>query len=108
MQAPRSRLTAALSLGLALSFPGLAAEPAKSAPPPPKTVAVRAARLLDVRAGKYVDHPVVVIRGDRIESVGTSAAPAGMPVVDLGERTLLPGFIDAHTHVLLQGDATAP
>jgi len=108
MQAPRSRLTAALSLGLALSFPGLAAEPAASAPPPPKTVAVRAARLLDVRAGKYVDHPVVVIRGDRIESVGTSPAPAGMTVVDLGERTLLPGFVDAHTHVLLQGDATAP
>jgi len=71
-----------------------------------RRIAIRAARLLDVRSGKYVDHPVVVVLGDRIESVG-SAAPAGASVVDLGDRTLLPGFVDAHTHVLLQGDATA-
>jgi len=69
--------------------------------------AVRAARLLDVKSGQYVPGAVVVIRGDRVESVGTSA-PAGMKVIDLGNRTLLPGLIDAHTHVLLQGDATAP
>jgi imidazolonepropionase-like amidohydrolase len=69
--------------------------------------AVRAARLLDVKSGQYVPGAVVVIRGDRVESVGTSA-PAGMRVIDLGNRTLLPGLIDAHTHVLLQGDATAP
>ncbi len=73
-------------------------------------IAVRAARLLDVKSGQYVPGAVVVIRGDKVESVGTgtTAAPAGVKVVDLGDRTLLPGLIDAHTHVLLQGDATAP
>ena len=73
----------------------------------PSVVAVRAARLLDVRAGRYVERPVVVVRGGRIESIGTSA-PAGARTIDLGGRTLLPGLIDAHTHVLLQGDATEP
>jgi imidazolonepropionase-like amidohydrolase len=73
-------------------------------------IAVRAARLLDVKSGRYVPGAVVVIRGDKVESVGTgtTAAPAGVKVIDLGDRTLLPGLIDAHTHVLLQGDATAP
>ncbi len=72
---------------------------------PEKTVALRAARLLDVAAGRYVENAVVVVRGDRIESVGTQV-PAGAEVLDLGDRVLLPGLTDAHTHILLQGDAT--
>ncbi len=71
----------------------------------PVPVAVRASRLLDVRSGRYVEGAVVVLRGDRIESVG-AAVPPGAALLDLGSRTLLPGLIDAHTHVLLQGDAT--
>jgi imidazolonepropionase-like amidohydrolase len=67
--------------------------------------AVRAARLLDVLSGKYVEHPVVVISGDRIESVGRDVPP-GAKIVDLGPRVLLPGLIDVHTHILIQGDAT--
>src|ERR1051326_1160484 len=70
-------------------------------------VAVKAARLLDVKTGAYVANPVVVVRGDRIESVGTRVPP-GATLVDLGDRTLLPGLIDVHTHILLQGDATSP
>src|SRR5204863_4846201 len=70
-------------------------------------VAVKAARLLDVKTGAYVSNPVVVVRGDHIESVGKSAPP-GATLIDLGDRTLLPGLIDAHTHILLQGDATTP
>src|SRR5499433_3778431 len=70
-------------------------------------VVVRAARMLDVRAGAYVANPVVVVKGDRVESVG-GAPPAGAKTIDLGDRTILPGLIDAHTHILLQGDATAP
>jgi imidazolonepropionase-like amidohydrolase len=70
-------------------------------------IVVKAARLLDVKTGVYVANPVIVVRGDRVESVG-GAAPAGAKVLDLGDRTLLPGLIDAHTHILLQGDATAP
>ncbi|MEP6800342.1 MAG: amidohydrolase family protein [Acidobacteriota bacterium] len=97
---------AALSLGLlwiCLTAPPLrAAEPAVA----PRRVALRAARLLDVRSGRYVEHPVVVVTGDRIESIG-GAVPPGVTVLDLGDRTILPGLIDAHTHVLLQGDATS-
>jgi imidazolonepropionase-like amidohydrolase len=83
------------------ALPLLAEEPAGPA------VAVRAARLLDVKTGSYVSNAVVVVRGDRIESVG-GAVPPGAKVIDLGDRTLLPGLIDAHTHILLQGDATSP
>jgi imidazolonepropionase-like amidohydrolase len=70
-------------------------------------VAVKAVRLLDVKAGAYVANPVVVVTRGIIESVGTRVPP-GAQVIDLGDRTLLPGLIDAHTHILLQGDATAP
>jgi imidazolonepropionase-like amidohydrolase len=69
-------------------------------------LAVRAARLLDVKTGRYVEKPVVVVAGDRIERVGADV-PAGARVIDLGDRTLLPGLADVHTHILLQGDATS-
>ncbi|MEP6993655.1 MAG: amidohydrolase family protein [Acidobacteriota bacterium] len=68
-------------------------------------IALKAARLLDVASGRYVQRPVVVVQGARIESVGTEA-PAGVRVIDLGPRVLLPGLVDAHTHILIQGDAT--
>jgi imidazolonepropionase-like amidohydrolase len=70
-------------------------------------IAVKAARLLDVKTGNYVSNPVVVVRGDHVESVG-ARIPDGATVIDLGDRTLLPGLIDVHTHMLLQGDATSP
>ena len=70
-------------------------------------IAIKAARLLDVKTGAYVANPVVVVKGDRVASVG-SRVPPGANVIDLGDRALLPGLIDTHTHILLQGDATAP
>jgi imidazolonepropionase-like amidohydrolase len=94
---PISAVVVAVALGAALAS---AAEPA-----PKPTVAIRAGRLLDVKSGRYMDHPVIVVSGDRIESIGT-AVPAGATVIDLGDRVLMPGLIDAHTHILLQGDAT--
>jgi imidazolonepropionase-like amidohydrolase len=64
-------------------------------------VAIRAARLLDVRAGRYIENPVVVVRGERIESVTANGQlPAGARLIDLGDATLLPGLIDAHSHLL--------
>jgi imidazolonepropionase-like amidohydrolase len=81
----------------------LAVGAASGADTPP--VAVKAARLLDVKSGRYVDRPVVVVRAGLVEGVGT-AVPAGARVIDLGDRTILPGLIDTHTHILLQGDAT--
>ena len=63
-------------------------------------VAVKAARLLDVKTGKYVENAVVLIKGERIEAVGSNLAiPAAAQVIDLGGATLLPGLIDAHTHI---------
>lgn len=60
--------------------------------------AVRAARFVDVKAG-VVRGPVwVVVSGDTVESVQTTA-PDGLTVTDLGDATLLPGLIDAHTHL---------
>jgi imidazolonepropionase-like amidohydrolase len=68
-----------------------------------RVVALRAARVLDPASGRVTPNGVVVIKGQRIESVG--AAPAGgAEVIDLGNLTLMPGLIDGHTHVLLQPD----
>lgn len=67
-----------------------------------KTV-IRAGKLFDSAAGRMIDHPVIVISGNKIESVsqGNSSVPAGAKVVDLGSATILPGFIDVHTHLTM-------
>src|SRR5437762_2032727 len=66
----------------------------------PETIVLKAARMFDGR-GETVSSPaVVVVTGSRIDAVGSdSAAPAGARVIDLGDATLLPGFIDAHVHL---------
>jgi imidazolonepropionase-like amidohydrolase len=61
-------------------------------------IAIRAARLLDVRAGRMVQNALVVVRDGRITQVG-GAQPAGAQVIDLGDATLTPGWIDAHVHL---------
>ena len=68
--------------------------------------AIKAGRLLDVERQKVLENVVIVVENGRIKEVG-SAVPAGATVIDLGRHHVLPGFIDGHTHVLLQGDATA-
>src|SRR5271163_2720316 len=68
--------------------------------PPTKTVVVRAGHLLDVKTGKMLVNQTIVIQGDRITSVGgDTQIPAGAEVVDLSNATVLPGLIDAHTHI---------
>src|SRR5829696_7469461 len=62
-------------------------------------VVVRAARMVDVTRGQLVAPAVVVISGDKIRSVGAADVPAGARTIDLGDLTLLPGLIDAHTHL---------
>jgi imidazolonepropionase-like amidohydrolase len=68
---------------------------------------IRAGALVDVAAGETRSDQVILVRGRRIEAVGTAAsihAPADATVIDLGRVTVLPGMIDSHTHLFLQGE----
>ena len=62
--------------------------------------------MIDGRGGNLVSPALIVVRGSNIESIGGSV-PADAHTIDLGDMTLLPGLIDAHTHILLQGDITS-
>src|SRR3954451_9960669 len=64
-------------------------------------IVVRAARMVDVTRGQLVAPAVLVISGDKIRSVGASDVPAGASTIDLGDLTLMPGLIDAHTHLTM-------
>jgi imidazolonepropionase-like amidohydrolase len=69
---------------------------------------IRAGKLLDVRTGKLLTDQMIVVRGERIVRVAPAAQvqiPAGAAVVDLGNATVLPGLIDAHTHIFLTGES---
>jgi imidazolonepropionase-like amidohydrolase len=90
------KLRSALLSGLTILSTSAAAQP-QAAPPTP--VLVRAARMLDVTTGRMLQNVTVVITGDRITAVNPAAPPAGARVMDLGDVTLLPGFIDLHTHL---------
>ena len=73
----------------------------------PPDVYVRAGKLLDVRTGKILSNQVIVVRGERIERIAAQAQvsiPAGAKVVDLSNATVLPGLMDAHTHIFLTGE----
>src|SRR6195256_1996858 len=71
-------------------------------------VAIRAGKLIDGKSDKPIENALVLIEGDKIVSVTPGGnAPSGTELIDLSKSTVLPGFIDAHTHVLLQGDITA-
>ncbi|MGE0440693.1 MAG: amidohydrolase family protein [Gemmatimonadales bacterium] len=74
---------------------------------PTATLVVRAARLLDPATGRIQPNGSVVIEGDRITAVNPATAPRGARTIDLGDVTLLPGFIDLHTHIGSEISATS-
>src|SRR5271157_2938038 len=71
-----------------------------------RVIVLRAARLLDIGAGKIVSPGEVLVEGERIVAAGSSVEhPAGAEVIDLGDTTLMPGLIDAHVHLFLHPGA---
>jgi imidazolonepropionase-like amidohydrolase len=74
---------------------------------PPKKVAIRAGRLIGGKSETSIVNALILVEGDKIVSVTPGgSAPAGVQLIDLSKATVLPGFVDTHTHVLLQGDIT--
>jgi imidazolonepropionase-like amidohydrolase len=102
-----------LWMAVILSLSVRAQAPREVAPPkaPERTVVVKAARLVDGHSEQVRRNQAVLVVGQRIREVGPAdelVRKAGQAqVIDLGDATLLPGLIDNHTHVLLQGDITA-
>src|SRR5256885_7518867 len=98
--------------GLALLCTGLILLPAVHAQTAPaQQILIKAGRLVDGRSATAQPNVGILIEGERIRAVGPlaqiqSQAPNAR-VIDLGQMTVLPGMIDAHTHLLLQGDITS-
>ncbi len=77
---------------------------------PESFTVIRAGSLIDGKSDKPRHDQVIVIHGNRIESIADAATakiPAGATVIDLSKATLLPGLIDSHTHIFLQGEDPA-
>jgi len=96
--------------GFILLCVGLVALPSVNAQAP-QVVLIKAGRLVDGRSATVQPNVGILIEGERIKAVGPLAQIQGQAanarVIDLSQMTVLPGLIDAHTHLLLQGDVTS-
>ena len=99
------RVARPFSVSLAvLAVAAVTAAQAPPSPTPAPVTALKAARLFDGRSDTTISNAVVLVQGETILAAGSHLViPAGATVVDLGDATILPGFIDSHTH--LTGEA---
>jgi imidazolonepropionase-like amidohydrolase len=98
-------LGTAVALTMSICSVSLAQEKEKA---PAKKIAIRAGRLIDGKSDTPIVNALILVEGDKIISVTPGGTPpAGIEVIDLSKATVLPGFADVHTHVLLNGDITA-
>jgi imidazolonepropionase-like amidohydrolase len=76
------------------------AQKSESKPPETRTIVLKAARLFDGKSNSLLTPGLIIVTGGKISATGANATvPPGAEVIDLGDATLLPGFIDAHTHL---------
>src|SRR2546426_9826904 len=94
-----------------LSIAAAATLAAQAPPAAPQQVLIKAGRLIDGRSQQVQTNVGILIDGERVKAVGPLAQIQGQAanarVIDLSQMTVLPGLIDAHTHLLLQGDVTS-
>jgi imidazolonepropionase-like amidohydrolase len=100
----RTIFLATLAVGLAVP-PSIANSQTKTEVKAPSVLLVKAARLLDVRSGRYIENAAILIEDDRVKEAGSvrdveAHAPKSARVIDLHGATVLPGLIDCHTHIM--------
>jgi hypothetical protein len=93
-----------LSLFVALTLTLAMGVRAQRAATPEIVTAIKAGHVIDVENGRVLDKQIILLRGRKIESIGSDIKiPAGAKVLDLSTKTVLPGLIDCHAH-LADGD----
>lgn len=96
----------AVFLALVILFSLTCAARAQSQSAAPHPIVLHAARMLDIKNGKIVTPGELLVQGEKIVEAGSSVKhPPGAEVIDLGDRTLMPGLIDAHVHLFLHPGA---
>jgi imidazolonepropionase-like amidohydrolase len=101
------RMTLAASALTLIAATATFAQDSPTPSPQKKPIAIRAGKLIDGKSDAAIPNALILIEDGKIVSVTLGGAPpAGVDLLDLSNSTVLPGLIDAHTHILLQGDVT--